>query len=102
FHRALPILGIDGTLYDIQRNSPARGKVFAKTGTDDEQDLLNDRLLYIKALAGYTTTRNGHHIAFAFSVNRLPVRLSIYPEKDGYDHAAELLGAMATAAYLNY
>ncbi|MGZ3550194.1 MAG: D-alanyl-D-alanine carboxypeptidase, partial [Vulcanimicrobiaceae bacterium] len=42
FHRALPILGIDGTLYDIQRNSPARGKVFAKTGTDDEQDLLND------------------------------------------------------------
>ncbi|HZZ64355.1 MAG TPA: D-alanyl-D-alanine carboxypeptidase/D-alanyl-D-alanine-endopeptidase [Candidatus Baltobacteraceae bacterium] len=102
FRRALPILGVDGTLYDIQRSSPARGKVFAKTGTDDEQDLLNDRLLYIKALAGYTTTRRGHHIAFAFSVNRVPVRLSIYPRKDGYHHTAELLGAMATATYLNY
>ena len=102
FHRALPILGVDGTLYDIQRNSPAKGKVFAKTGTDAEQDLLNDRLLYIKALAGYVTTRKGHHVAFAFSVNRLPVRLSIYPAKDGYHHAAELLGSMATVAYLNY
>jgi D-alanyl-D-alanine carboxypeptidase len=58
--------------------------------------------LYIKALAGYTTTRKGHHVAFAFSVNRLLVRLSIYPEKDGYHYAAELLGAMATATYLNY
>jgi D-alanyl-D-alanine carboxypeptidase/D-alanyl-D-alanine-endopeptidase (penicillin-binding protein 4) len=103
FHGALPILGVDGTLYDVQQNSPARGKVFAKTGTAGRQDLLNNRLLFMKALAGYVTTRKGHHVAFAFSVNRLPVRIiSMYPEKDGYHHSAELLGSMATATYLNY
>ena len=102
FRRALPILGVDGTLYEFQRDSPARGKVFAKTGTDQYQDLLNNRFLMIKALAGYTTTRSGRHIAFAFSINQLPVRLSLYEEKDGYHHAGEVLGEMATAAYLNF
>jgi D-alanyl-D-alanine carboxypeptidase/D-alanyl-D-alanine-endopeptidase (penicillin-binding protein 4) len=102
FRRALPILGVDGTLYEFQRNSPARGKVFAKTGTDQYQDLLNNRFLMIKALAGYTTTRNGRHIAFAFSINQLPVRLSLYEEKDGYHFAGEVLGEMATVTYLNY
>jgi D-alanyl-D-alanine carboxypeptidase len=55
-----------------------------------------------KALAGYTTTRSGHHIAFAFSVNRLPGRTSLYAAKDIYHFAGELLGSMATAAYENY
>ncbi len=99
---ALPVLGVDGTLYEFERNSPAKGKVFAKTGTDDYQDLLNDRYLMIKALAGYMTTRNGRHIAFSFAINQMPVRLSLYEAKDGYHHAGELLGEMATATYLNY
>jgi hypothetical protein len=51
---------------------------------------------------GFTTTRSGRHVAFAFSINQLPVRLSLYEEKDGYHHAGELLGEMARAAYLNY
>lgn len=102
FLHALPILGVDGTLYEFQRNSPAKGKVFAKTGTDDYQDLLNGRFLIIKALAGYTTTRSGRHVAFAFSINQLPGRFSLYEEKDDYHHAGELLGEMATAVYLNY
>ena len=29
----LPILGVDGSLTTVQANSPAKGKVFAKTGT---------------------------------------------------------------------
>src|SRR5262249_4754511 len=33
FRRALPILGRDGTLWNIQPQSPAAGKVYAKTGT---------------------------------------------------------------------
>jgi len=99
---ALPVLGVDGTLYEFERNSPAKGKVFAKTGTDDYQDLLNDRYLMIKALAGYMTTRSGRHIAFSFSINQMPVRLSMYEGKDGYHQAGELLGEMATAAYLTY
>jgi PBP4 family serine-type D-alanyl-D-alanine carboxypeptidase len=102
FHRALPVLGVDGTIYDIQTSSPAKGKVFAKTGTTGPTDLLNDRTLMTKALAGYTTTRSGHHVAFAFSINRLPGRVSLYADKDIYHFAGELLGSMATATYLNY
>jgi D-alanyl-D-alanine carboxypeptidase/D-alanyl-D-alanine-endopeptidase (penicillin-binding protein 4) len=102
FRRALPVLGLDGTLYEFERNSPAKGKVFAKTGTDSYQDLLNDRVLLIKALAGYTTTRTGRHVAFAFSINQLPGQFSLYEEKDVYHHAGELLGEMATATYLYY
>ncbi len=102
FHGGLPILGVDGTIYDIQQSSPAKGKVFAKTGTTGATDLLNDRFLMNKALAGYTTTRSGRHVAFAFSVNRLPGRVSIDREKDLYHFAGELLGSMATATYENY
>src|SRR5439155_23573415 len=33
FHDALPVLGTDGTLWNIQTGSPAAGHVHAKTGT---------------------------------------------------------------------
>ncbi len=102
FHRALPVLGVDGTIYNVQTTSPAKGKVFAKTGTTGPTDLLNDRILMTKALSGYTTTRKGRHVAFSFSVNRLPGRFSLYPEKDVYTFAGELLGQMATSTYLDY
>lgn len=102
FHRALPVLGVDGTIYNVQMKSPAKGKVFAKTGTTGPTDLLNNRTLMTKALSGYTTTRKGHHVAFSFSVNRLPGSFSLYPEKDVYTFAGELLGEMATSTYLNY
>ena len=46
FKAGLPILGVDGTLADVVgKDSPARGKVFAKTGTYTDSDLLNQRLL---------------------------------------------------------
>ncbi len=102
FHRALPILGVDGTLFNIQNGSPADGKVFAKTGTWGSGDVLNDRGLVTKGLAGFTTTRSGHHVAFAFWINRLPGKQSIYVNQDTAHHAGELLGAMAAATYLNY
>ena len=51
--RGLPIMGVDGTLADIQRSSPARGKVFAKTGTDGSDNYLNDGGVHEKGLAGY-------------------------------------------------
>ena len=42
YESALPILGVDGTLVDaVAADSPARGKVMAKTGTYDDEDLLN-------------------------------------------------------------
>ncbi len=54
FRRSLPLLGVDGSLAGIATRSPARGEVFAKTGTATGGDSLNQRLvLEAKALAGY-------------------------------------------------
>ena len=62
----LPILGVDGSLALVEPNGPAKGKVFAKTGTLGAGDLFNNRLrLPTKALGGYIDTKNGRHFAFA-------------------------------------
>jgi len=93
--RGLPILGVDGTLASIQRKSVARGKVFAKTGTDGGQDYLGDDEFVQKGLAGYMTTRGGRHVAFAFYVGTIKGK----PHEDTGHFAGEVLGAMATATY---
>jgi PBP4 family serine-type D-alanyl-D-alanine carboxypeptidase len=74
FHAALPVLGKDGTLFNIQTASPAAGHVFAKTGTYDQDDYLNhSSTLTAKGLAGYTTTPSGERVAFAIYVNNVPL-----------------------------
>lgn len=76
FKAALPILGRDGTLYDIQPNSPAAGHLFAKTGTYVVEDPLNRGLLVTgKGLAGYATTRSGREVVLCIYVNNVLVGL---------------------------
>src|SRR5439155_1523001 len=71
FRDCLPVLGVDGTLADVvPADSPAKGKVFAKTGTYTDADLLNERThLRSKALAGYMTTASGKELVFCVFVN---------------------------------
>jgi D-alanyl-D-alanine carboxypeptidase/D-alanyl-D-alanine-endopeptidase (penicillin-binding protein 4) len=88
-------MGVDGTLVAIQKSSPARGKVFAKTGTNGGTDYLNDGSVVEKGLAGYITTRNGHHVAFAFYLSAM---LGPHDEETGAV-AGQILGKMATATY---
>jgi D-alanyl-D-alanine carboxypeptidase/D-alanyl-D-alanine-endopeptidase (penicillin-binding protein 4) len=97
FQKALPILGRDGTLASIQRDSPAAGHVFAKTGTFDSFDLLNMQIMLVgKGLAGYTTTPSGQHLAFAIFVNHV----ALPDDSDTLQTiAGEALGAIASAAY---
>jgi PBP4 family serine-type D-alanyl-D-alanine carboxypeptidase len=104
FHNGLPIMGVDGTLFNIQNNSPAAGKVFAKTGTFGVPNALGGavaEMITAKGLAGYMTTRSGHHVAFAFYINRTEGNGSIYDDKDIAHANGELLGAMATATWLS-
>lgn len=95
----LPILGRDGTLADIQQNSPAAGRVFAKTGTFDAEDLLNrNDMVTGKGLAGYMTTADGRHLAFAIYANEVAVS----NEPESIDRVVgEALGEIAAAAYLD-
>lgn len=97
FYDALPILGRDGTLFDIQTASPAAGKVHAKTGTFSTYDALNRRLLVTgKGLAGYMTTRSGEHLAFAIYVNNVSVPVTADAVKR---ITGQALGEIAAAAY---
>jgi D-alanyl-D-alanine carboxypeptidase/D-alanyl-D-alanine-endopeptidase (penicillin-binding protein 4) len=97
FYDALPILGRDGTLFDIQTQSPAAGFVHAKTGTFSVYDPLNRQLLITgKGLAGYMTTRKGEHLAFAIYVNNVPVST----EHDAVKKiVGQAVGEIAAAAY---
>ncbi|HXR95873.1 MAG TPA: D-alanyl-D-alanine carboxypeptidase/D-alanyl-D-alanine-endopeptidase [Rhizomicrobium sp.] len=96
FQKDLPILGKDGTLVDTQKDSPGAGHVFAKTGTYGGRDYLNGRRLITgKGLAGYTTTPDGRHLAFAFYVNNVERT----DDQDVSDMCGQALGEMASALY---
>ena len=53
----LPIAGVDGTLDKRFKNTPFKGRMWAKTGTLDE----------VNALSGYVTAASGRVVAFRFS-----------------------------------
>ena len=95
YRRALPRLGVDGTLAkSVGADSPAKDKVFAKTGTLYWDNVMNNgSLLTSKALAGYLTTSKGETLAFALFVNNAPVRNGLTTTTAGKDlgHIAELL-----------
>ncbi|MFI4919256.1 MAG: D-alanyl-D-alanine carboxypeptidase/D-alanyl-D-alanine-endopeptidase [Legionellales bacterium] len=59
---ALPISGRDGTLQKRFRTPSQQGFVRAKTGT----------MTGMNSLSGYLYTANGHTLAFAMFINRLP------------------------------
>jgi D-alanyl-D-alanine carboxypeptidase/D-alanyl-D-alanine-endopeptidase (penicillin-binding protein 4) len=85
YERALPILGVDGTLAkSVGSDSPARGKVQAKTGTLVWDNLLVGRgLCTSKALAGYLTTAKNKRLAFAAFVNGVPLNDGLETRKIG-------------------
>jgi PBP4 family serine-type D-alanyl-D-alanine carboxypeptidase len=97
FFEALPVLGRDGTLHDIQVGSRAAGHVHAKTGTYLEEDLLN-RALFVngKGLAGYVDTEAGRRLAFCAYLNHVPVAKRPDAIRDVVGQA---LGEIAAAAY---
>ncbi len=96
-YNALPVLGRDGTLAQIQVNSPAVGHVHAKTGTFSEYDALNRRLLVTgKGLAGYMDTKDGKQLVFALYINDVSVPL----DPDATQRiVGQALGEIAAAAY---
>lgn len=98
FYQALPILGRDGTLWNIQTDSPAAGQIHAKTGTFTAEDPLNHNLMVTgKGLAGYFSTSSGEHMAFAAYANRVAVPLDM---DSATRIVGQALGEIATDGYL--
>jgi D-alanyl-D-alanine carboxypeptidase/D-alanyl-D-alanine-endopeptidase (penicillin-binding protein 4) len=59
WRETFPIAGVDGTLAGRFRNSPLKGKLWAKTGTLNETN----------ALSGYLQTASGKTLVFSILVN---------------------------------
>lgn len=62
FMATLPIAGVDGTLEDRMKGTPASGLIQAKTGG----------LEHVHALSGYATTLDGEYLVFSIFVNNDP------------------------------
>ncbi len=60
YRDALPVGGVDGTLRGRYGNSPAKGKVFAKTGS----------MYAVSALSGYVVAKSGKQYVFSILLNK--------------------------------
>lgn len=106
FFGGLPVFGVDGTLASAaDGKSPARGKIWAKTGTIGLFDLLNDSgFVSVKALAGYMTAASGRSLAFALIVNDVHVRDA--PDRTAVLRLTNTVGAdlnrVAEALFMQY
>jgi len=65
FKNTLPILGVDGSLVTVLPDSPAKGKIFAKTGTRARTTPTGRIVGLAKALSGYIETGSGRRIVFS-------------------------------------
>lgn len=69
YQDTLPVAGVDGSLSERLKNTPAQGRVQAKTGS----------LGHVNALSGYATTLKGERVAFSIMANNhnLPSRRAL-------------------------
>jgi D-alanyl-D-alanine carboxypeptidase/D-alanyl-D-alanine-endopeptidase (penicillin-binding protein 4) len=88
-------MGKDGTLWDIQADSPAAGHVYAKTGTLGGSDLLHRSLMLTgKGIAGYIDRKDGRRLAFAAYLGMVDGDPETVIHKVG-----NVMGEIAAAAY---
>ena len=83
FRLALPVAGVDGTLRNRMKGTPALGNVRAKTGT----------LGTATSLAGYVYSASGERLAFALMINNPPRDTN--PRAEFTDAIAVLLASFA-------
>jgi len=81
YRNALPIAGVDGTLRNRMKGTPAAYNVRAKTGT----------LRWANSLSGYVTTAAGERLAFSIMLNRYSASDRAHSGRAEIDRIAVLL-----------
>jgi serine-type D-Ala-D-Ala carboxypeptidase/endopeptidase (penicillin-binding protein 4) len=78
FYQSLPIAGVDGTIRNRMKRTPAEGNLRAKTGT----------ISGVSSLSGYVQTLDGERFIFSMSMQNfiMPTRL--------YQRAQDKIGAL--------
>jgi len=66
YYNALPIAGVDGTIRNRMKGTPAQGNLHGKTGT----------LQHAISLSGYVTAANGQRLIFSILCNNFTTRSS--------------------------
>ena len=59
YYASLPVAGIDGTLEERMKNTPAAGRVHAKTGSVE----------HVRTMSGFADTPGGRRLVFSFLSN---------------------------------
>ena len=59
YYASLPVAGVDGTLEDRMKNTPAAGRIHAKTGSVE----------HVRTLSGFAETVSGRRVIFSFLSN---------------------------------
>jgi D-alanyl-D-alanine carboxypeptidase/D-alanyl-D-alanine-endopeptidase (penicillin-binding protein 4) len=59
YYASLPVAGVDGTLEDRMKNTPAAGRIHAKTGSVE----------HVRTLSGFAETPDGRKLIFSFLSN---------------------------------
>ena len=59
YYASLPVAGMDGTLEDRMKNTPAAGRIHAKTGSVE----------HVRTLSGFAETPSGQRLIFSFLSN---------------------------------
>jgi serine-type D-Ala-D-Ala carboxypeptidase/endopeptidase (penicillin-binding protein 4) len=78
YFASLPVAGIDGTLEDRMKNTPAAGRVHAKTGSVE----------HVRTMSGFADTAGGRRLIFSFLSNN----------QGGKNHeATDALGGLCVA-----
>jgi D-alanyl-D-alanine carboxypeptidase/D-alanyl-D-alanine-endopeptidase (penicillin-binding protein 4) len=83
YRDALPIAGVDGTLHDRMKDTPAAGNVRAKTGT----------LRWANSLSGYVTSAAGERLIFSLMLNRYLNTEPSHPAREDIDTIAVMLAS---------
>jgi D-alanyl-D-alanine carboxypeptidase/D-alanyl-D-alanine-endopeptidase (penicillin-binding protein 4) len=71
--QALPILGRDGTLANVETNSPAAGHAQIKTGNRVVGTPANQIIVLGNSLAGYAQTKGGRAVVFMIATDNVPI-----------------------------